>query len=81
MGILEVVVNTIATRLSKATDIEKADLEKELVGFVNLHESLEKDLCTRLSTGIKRGNVRATAPVMASNIEPGNNRLTQERVP
>ncbi|KAJ6355816.1 hypothetical protein OIU78_004028 [Salix suchowensis] len=55
VGILEVVVNTFATRLSKATDIEKADLEKELVGFVNLHESLEKDLCTRLSTGIKRG--------------------------
>ncbi|KAJ6323432.1 hypothetical protein OIU76_010859 [Salix suchowensis] len=81
VGILEVVVNTFANRLSKATDIEKADLEKELVGFVNLHESLEKDLCTRLSTGIKRGNVRATAPVMAGNIEPGNNRLTQERVP
>jgi len=76
-------VNSIATRLNKATDIEKVDLEKELVGFVNLHESLEKDLCTRLSTGIKRGNVRATAPApgMASNIEPGNNRLTQERIP
>ncbi|KAJ6889818.1 Fanconi anemia group I protein [Populus alba x Populus x berolinensis] len=82
-GILEVVVNTIATRLNKATDIEKVDLEKELVGFVNLHESLEKDLCTRLSTGIKRGNLRATAPApgMASNIEPGNNRVTQERIP
>ncbi|KAL3577547.1 hypothetical protein D5086_019051 [Populus alba] len=82
-GILEVVVNTIATRLNNATDIEKVDLEKELVGFVNLHESLEKDLCTRLSTGIKRGNLRATAPApgMASNIEPGNNRVTQERIP
>ncbi|CAK7333380.1 unnamed protein product [Dovyalis caffra] len=80
-GIIEVILNTIATKLKKAKDIERADLEKELVEFVNLHESVEKDLSARLSIGIKRGNVQATAPGPASNIDLGNNRLTQERIP
>ncbi|XP_020538725.1 Fanconi anemia group I protein isoform X2 [Jatropha curcas] len=80
-GIIEVVLNTIATELEKATALKRVDLEKEILDLVNFHESLEKYRCARQSCGLKRGNLRMTAVDMPANISFGNNRLTQERIP
>lgn len=72
-------LNTIANELEKASDAEKLELEKEFIGFVDLHDSLEKDSCTRHGSGTRRVNVRATAPDTPNIPDSGNN-LTQERI-
>ncbi|KAL5785187.1 hypothetical protein ACOSQ2_007579 [Xanthoceras sorbifolium] len=82
LGIIEVMLNTIATELEKATDAEKEDLEKELIGFVDLHDSLEKYLCTpRRSIANRRVNIQATAHDIPNSSDSGNTNLTQERIP
>ncbi|KAK2645650.1 hypothetical protein Ddye_020845 [Dipteronia dyeriana] len=82
LGIVEVMLNTIATELEKAKDAEKEDLEKELIGFVDLHDSLEKYLCTpRQSIANRRVNIRATAHDLSNISDSGNTNLTQERIP
>ncbi|XWS14102.1 hypothetical protein CRYUN_Cryun36dG0094200 [Craigia yunnanensis] len=81
-GVVEVVLNTIAMDLEKATDQNKVELEKELIQFVDLHDSLTKDACTsRQSNVSKRMNLRATAYDTPDNIDSGNTKLIQEHIP
>lgn len=75
-------LNTISSELEKATDAEKEDLEKELIDFVGLHDSLEKYAYTsRQSIANKRANVRATAHDIPNTSGSGNTNLIQERNP
>uniref|UniRef100_A0A2N9H7A5 Fanconi anemia group I protein n=1 Tax=Fagus sylvatica TaxID=28930 RepID=A0A2N9H7A5_FAGSY len=78
-GIIEVVLNAIATDLEKATDIKKVDLEKEITEFVDLHDSLDKD--TRQSNSSRRGNVRTATQDIPNGIDSGHIKLTQGRIP
>ncbi|KAJ9181895.1 hypothetical protein P3X46_005941 [Hevea brasiliensis] len=77
-GTIEVVLNTIAIELEKATDLKRVDLENEILEFVNFHESLEKYSCVKQSSVVKSQNVRANALDMPSFIKDG---LTQEQIP
>ncbi|CAL8991407.1 unnamed protein product [Prunus brigantina] len=80
-GIIEVVLNSIATELEKATDRKKLDLEKELIEFVDLHDSLDKDTgFSRQSTVIRRGNPRTSAHDVPNNMESGHSKVTQGRI-
>lgn len=72
------VLNTIATELEKATDLNREDLEKEILEFVNFNESLEKYTCAKQSSVIRSQNVQANAleiPYLS------NEGLTQEWIP
>ncbi|KAJ4843074.1 hypothetical protein Tsubulata_042019 [Turnera subulata] len=80
-GIVDVLLNITASELEKATDLERVDLEPELVDFVNLSESLEKVVCARQNTGNKKGNVRATPHAMPKDIDLDSKRMAQERIP
>ncbi|OVA13446.1 Fanconi anemia group I protein [Macleaya cordata] len=61
-GIVEVLLNAVATELQKATDLGKVDLEKELIELSDLHDSLQKNISTnKQGNGIKRGTPRPTA--------------------
>ncbi|BBG93163.1 hypothetical protein Prudu_001092, partial [Prunus dulcis] len=79
--LLKVVLNAVATELEKATDRKKLDLEKELVEFVDLHDSLDKDTgFSRHSTVIRRGNPRTSAHDVPNNMESGHSKVTQGRI-
>lgn len=79
-GIIEVVLNAITNELEKATDANKLDLEKELLELVELHDSMEKEVClSRQSNGTKRGNIRTAAHDTYDNLEPGSSKVTQGR--
>ncbi|XP_017975888.1 PREDICTED: Fanconi anemia group I protein homolog isoform X1 [Theobroma cacao] len=80
-GIEEVLMNTIAMDLEKATDQKKVELEKELIEFVGLHDSLSKDTCTSRSNVTKKVNLRATLTQTPDNIDSGNTKLIQEHIP
>ncbi|GMH08297.1 hypothetical protein Nepgr_010137 [Nepenthes gracilis] len=61
-GIIEVVLNNIATELEKSTDGRSGDLENEIIDFVILYDSLQKDICTSgQGNGIRRGSSKITA--------------------
>ncbi|XP_010558807.1 PREDICTED: Fanconi anemia group I protein [Tarenaya hassleriana] len=54
-GILEVLLNSIATELEKGLEGKKGDLEKEIADLIDLHQSLEKDMYkSKQSAGGKR---------------------------
>ncbi|KAF8387882.1 hypothetical protein HHK36_026544 [Tetracentron sinense] len=75
-GIVEVVLNSVGTELEKATDVQKEDLEKELIEFVNLYDSLENDICTaKQNNGIRRGTPKTTAHEIPDKAD----RSTKER--
>ncbi|KAM4126898.1 hypothetical protein ACJW30_02G049000 [Castanea mollissima] len=81
-GIIEVLLNAIATELEKATDIKKVDLEKEITEFVDLHDSLHEDTCTsRKNNGIRRGNLRTATQDIPNNIGSGHIKFTQGQIP
>ncbi|XP_021291605.1 Fanconi anemia group I protein isoform X2 [Herrania umbratica] len=80
-GIAEVLLNTIAMDLEKATDQKKVELEKELIEFVDLHDSLSKDACTSRSNVAKKVNLRATLTQTPDNTDSGNTKLIQEHIP
>lgn len=76
------VLNIIAMDLEKAVDQKKIELEKELIQFVDLHDSLVKDTCnSRQSNLTKRLNLRATPYDTSDNIDSGNTKLISERIP
>ncbi|XP_059632748.1 uncharacterized protein LOC132275304 [Cornus florida] len=82
MGIVEVVLNTVATELEKATDARKSDLEKELVALIDLYVSLEKETCTsRQGNGIRKGSQRNASHNIMDNGNSGNSKVSQDRVP
>lgn len=75
-------MNTIATQMEKATDIEKVDLPKELIEFVNLYDSLEKSRSmSRQRNGIKRGNLRNAVHDSTDSTDLGHMKLSQARIP
>lgn len=84
-GVVEVILNTVATELEKATDDKKIELEKEFVDLVNLHESLEKHTSTfsqnTQSSGTKRGITQSTALDLTQKNEPDNTKSINERSP
>ncbi|XP_030508178.2 uncharacterized protein LOC115722932 isoform X1 [Cannabis sativa] len=78
-GIIEVVLNVIANDLEKATDANRLDLERELVEFVELHQSLEKDVTMlKQGTGTRKGNTRPFAHD-THNFELGSSKVIQRR--
>lgn len=74
LGIFEVLLNTISTELEKATDVAQVKLEKELIEFINLYNSLEKDT-SKQGKGIKRVNPRSTASDTLDNIDSSHTKL------
>ncbi|KAA8548947.1 hypothetical protein F0562_000631 [Nyssa sinensis] len=82
LGIFEVVLNTVATKLEKATDVQKLDLEKELIELIDLHDSLENETFkSRQGNGSRRGSQRTTACDILDNSSSGHQKLSRERTP
>lgn len=80
-GIIEVLVNAIATELGKASDRNKLDLEKELIQFVELYHSLDKDTSfSRQSTATRRGNTRTPAHDKLNNMNSCHSKEMQGRI-
>ncbi|VFQ70471.1 unnamed protein product [Cuscuta campestris] len=81
-GIIEVMLNIIITDFGKANNTKKMDLEKEMLEFVRIHESLQKNVCTtRQSGGVKRGSLRLTANDVSERLDISCTVLSVERVP
>ncbi|KAF5198143.1 fanconi anemia group I-like protein, partial [Thalictrum thalictroides] len=54
-GIVEVFINVISTELEKAIDVKKVELEKELIEFIYVHDSLEMEAhTTKKGSSLKR---------------------------
>ncbi|KAF5185291.1 Fanconi anemia group i protein-like protein [Thalictrum thalictroides] len=54
-GIIEVFINVIAIEWEKAIDVKKVELEKELIEFIDVHDSLEKEArTTKKGSSLKR---------------------------
>ncbi|CAI9771072.1 unnamed protein product [Fraxinus pennsylvanica] len=82
LGIVEVMLNITVTELEKATDVNKMELERELLTLVGFHNSLEKyTSISRPSNGIRRGTVRPTAGDAADRLAPGSTKPSPERTP
>ncbi|KAK9933814.1 hypothetical protein M0R45_020989 [Rubus argutus] len=80
-GIIEVLVNAIATELGKASDRNKLDLERELIQFVELYHSLDKDTSfSRQSTATRRGNTRTPAHDKLNNMNSCHSKEMQGRI-
>lgn len=73
-GIVEVVLNSIITDLEKATDVKRVDLEKELIEFVDLHDSLSK---LRQSNIRKRMNLHNMPRDVLNNPDSGNTKFNE----
>ncbi|KAI3936391.1 hypothetical protein MKW98_000665 [Papaver atlanticum] len=70
-GIVEVLLNSVAMELEKATDLAKVDLEKELIELSDMHDSLQKKISrTKQVSGIKRGTQRATSHDIPGSTDP-----------
>ncbi|WCJ23472.1 Fanconi anemia group I protein [Euphorbia peplus] len=74
-GIIEVVLNIIASELEKAADLKRIDLEKEILELVNFHHSFEKFTSIKKSCGVKRGNPLANA------LDTPISKLPHEQIP
>lgn len=72
------VLNTIAIELEKATDLNREDLENEILEFINFNESLEKYTCAKQSSVIRSQNVQANVLEIPYLSYEG---LTQECIP
>lgn len=76
------VLNTIANELEKAADAAKGALEKELIEYIVLHDSLEKDSGVSRQSHARRVNIRASAHGTPATIPDScNSNITQERIP
>ncbi|XP_031486918.1 uncharacterized protein LOC116255283 [Nymphaea colorata] len=65
LGILEVLVNAVATDLEKSKEGEKNQYEKELYNFLNLYDSIEKVYFPKSTkNGSKRKRVNSTSSDM-----------------
>ncbi|PWA72376.1 Armadillo-type fold [Artemisia annua] len=78
-GIIEVILNTVATELEKATNDKKIELVKEFVDLVDLFESLDTSATTTQNIGTKRGITQSTALDPTYKNEPGNLKSSAER--
>lgn len=76
------VLNTIANELEKAADAAKGALEKELIEYIVLHDSLEKDSGVSRQSTARRVNARASAHGTPATVpDSRNSNITQERIP
>ncbi|GKU85432.1 hypothetical protein SLEP1_g110 [Rubroshorea leprosula] len=79
LGIVEVVLNVIATESEKVTGTNKVELEKELIEFVDLHETLVKDARkSRQSNANKK--LKTAASQKQDSIGSSNSKSIQERI-
>ncbi|KAI3505106.1 hypothetical protein L1887_27015 [Cichorium endivia] len=78
LGVIEVILNTLATELENASDEKKIDLEKEFVDLVDVYESLEKHTCTQ-SNGTSKGVIRSTGTDLTYKNESENTKSCKER--
>ncbi|KAI3689494.1 hypothetical protein L2E82_47453 [Cichorium intybus] len=78
LGVIEVILNTLATELEKASDEKKIDLEKEIFDLVDVYESLEKHTCTQ-SNGTSKGVIRSTGTDLTYKNESENTKSCKER--
>lgn len=82
LGITEVVLNTIATELEKATGDKRVQLEKELIDLVEFHHLVEKHLGKpRQINGLRKANVRTTAIDIPDRTDSGCTTLIREQMP
>ncbi|XP_015899875.3 uncharacterized protein LOC107433136 [Ziziphus jujuba] len=80
-GMIEVILNVVGDELERATDVAKLELEKELIDFVERHDSLEKDAgLLRQGAGTRKGNLRSTASDVHKKIDSGHSKVTQGRI-
>lgn len=78
---IEVILNAITDELERATDVSKLELEKEIIEFVDLHGSIEKDAClSQQSAGIRKGNLRSGANELHKT-DPGHSKVTHRQFP
>ncbi|KAI3691576.1 hypothetical protein L6452_31372 [Arctium lappa] len=81
-GVIEVILNTLAIELEKATNDKKIDLEKEFVDLVDLYGSLEKYTSTSTqstqSNGTRKGIARSTALDLTYKNESDNTKSFKE---
>lgn len=81
-GMIEVVLNVIADELESATDLFKLELEREIIEFVDLHDSLEKDAClSQQSAGLRKGNLRSFTNEMHNKTDLGHSKVIQRQIP
>ncbi|KAF3456246.1 hypothetical protein FNV43_RR00896 [Rhamnella rubrinervis] len=81
-GMIEVILNVIADEWERATDLFKLELEKEIIEFVDLHDSWERDAClSQQSAGIRKGNLRSATNEIHNKIDSGHSKVTQGRIP
>ncbi|XP_024961417.1 Fanconi anemia group I protein [Cynara cardunculus var. scolymus] len=82
-GVIEVILNTLAIELEKATNDKKIDLEKEFVDLVDLYGSLEKYTSTSAqstqSNGTRKGIARSSALCLTYKNESDNMKSFKER--
>ncbi|CAI9118850.1 OLC1v1020477C2 [Oldenlandia corymbosa var. corymbosa] len=77
LGIIEVVLNIIINELEKGIDLKKVELQKELLDFVNIHNSLEKFTSTSRQA---RKTVRPTASDLVDKFTSSGHTLPQGRI-
>ncbi|XP_038709644.1 Fanconi anemia group I protein [Tripterygium wilfordii] len=81
-GIVEVVLNILAAETAKATVLKKVELEKELLEFVILHDSLDKETRKlRQNTGVKRLHQQTVTHGTMDDIDTEYRQLMQGRFP
>ncbi|EEF45561.1 conserved hypothetical protein [Ricinus communis] len=80
-GLIEVVLNSIASELETATGLKRINLQKEILEIVNFHSTLKKYTSARQSCGVKRGSQQATTLDVPGNSFFSNNTMTQEQIP
>lgn len=74
-------MNAIATDLDKASDRKKLDLEKEIIQFVEIHHSLDKDTYfSSKSTAVRKGSTRTPTHDILNNINSSHSKEMQARV-
>ncbi|KAL4565776.1 hypothetical protein LXL04_029881 [Taraxacum kok-saghyz] len=76
-GVIEVILNTLATELQNANNDKKIDLQKEFIDLVDLHESFEKHNCTQ-NKGIPRSTAYDSSHSTNKN-ESDNTKWCKER--
>lgn len=82
-GIIEVILNTVAIELEKATNEKKIELEKEFIDLVNLYESLEKHSSASAhisqTSGTRKGITQSTALDLTYKNELDSTKSSTER--
>ncbi|XP_047311747.1 Fanconi anemia group I protein [Impatiens glandulifera] len=80
-GMIKVLLNFIITELEKQKDEKNEDLQKEVIKFVLIHESLEKHRCmSRPGKGIRKLKVQSSDNTQ-EDTDKNSTKFSQERTP